>query len=528
MIMKILIVDDDDVIVEVIKNSVHWDTLGIEKVYTACDSDNAKQIIRREQIDLVVSDIEMPKESGLELLEWFRRQRYAGRFLLLTCHEKFSYAAKAVKLGAADYLLKPFNVEVMELVLQKNINILKKEQQREKNAAFGQWMMSNISEMRLTFFESLLNGKIMGDRKTIEENIRIRNLELDVTGKYRLVVSKVTNLESDYEQYGISTVWFMLKNIHSEQLCLMKRNERASCVEGEDNCIVITVCDDMNDQEIMERCRSLIRKCGDLLEATVTVCAGGPCTMETFQDESRRLQKLLKENVLFYGRPFLDTEVSNDKSSETGILDMEKLENLMEEKEQKKIMDYLKKQMDARIRLKVMNERTLKIIRMEFQQAVYGYLMKHGIMVSMLLSNPDALTVSQKAEQSVLDLLRWASFLLNQAFEVERELKQSKSMITQIQDYIREHYRENIGRNEIGEHFHMVPEYLAKIYKKKTGQTLKDYINEYRIEQAKIMLRNSDRRIIDIALENGFDNVSYFSTLFKKITGMAPNDYRKS
>lgn len=526
--MKILIVDDDDVIVEVIKDSVHWDILGIDRVYTACDSDSAKKIISRESIDIVISDIEMPKESGLELLEWFRGQRYTGRFLLLTCHEKFSYAAKAVELGAADYLLKPFNVEAMELVLRKNINILKKEHQREKNAAFGQWMMSNISEMRLTFFESLLNGKILGDRKTIEENIRIRNLELNVIGKYRLVVSKVTNLEADYEQYGISTVWFMLKNVHSEQLCMMKKNERSACVEGEDCCIVITVCDDMNDSEIMERCQRLIRKCGDLLEATVTVCAGSPCEMEVFQDESRRLQRILKENVIFYGQSFLDTEFNIDPSSETGILDMEKLENLMEEKEQKKIMDYLKTQMDSRIRLKVMNERTLKIIRVEFQQAVYGYLMKHGIMVSKLLSDPDAITVSQKAEQSVLDLLRWASFLLNQAFEAEKEIRQSKSMITQIQDYIREHYQENIGRNEIGEHFHMVPEYLAKIYKKKTGQTLKDYINEYRIEQAKIMLRNSDRRIIDIALENGFDNVSYFSTLFKKITGMSPNDYRKS
>ena len=526
--MKILIVDDDDVIIEVIKDSVHWDTLGIHEVYTACDSKTAKEIISREKTDIVISDIEMPKESGLELLEWFRLQKYTGRFLLLTCHEKFSYAARAVELGVADYLLKPFSVEAMEFVLQKNIGILKKESQLEKNAAFGQWMMSNLSEMRLTFFESLINGKILGNRETVAENIQIRNLGLDMSVKYRLVVSKVTNLETDYEQYGIGTIWFMLKNIHSELLCQMKKNERVSCMERENCCIIIAVCDALEDEEILERCSLLVKKCGELLEATVTSCIGGLCAMEDFQEESRRLQKVLNENVVYYGQPFFDDVMDLNADSETGILDMEQMRRLLEEKELKKIMDYLKKQMDSMIHLKAMNGTTLKIISLEFQQAVYGYLMRHGIMVSKLISDRDTLAVSQKAEQSVLDLLRWANYLLNQAFQMEDEVQQSKSLVSQIKEYIRLHYPENIGRNEIGEYFHMVPEYLAKVYKKKTGQTLKDSINEYRIEQAKIKLKNTDERIIDIAMECGFDNVSYFSTLFKKITGSSPNDYRKS
>ena len=92
---------------------------------------------------------------------------------------------------------------------------------------------------------------------------------------------------------------------------------------------------------------------------------------------------------------------------------------------------------------------------------------------------------------------------------------------------MKEHYRENIGRNEISAEFYLAPEYLAKMYKRQTGISLKDYINEYRIKQAKLLLEKEEMQISDVAETVGFDNFTYFSTLFKKYTGMSPNSYRK-
>ncbi|HPU62820.1 MAG TPA: helix-turn-helix transcriptional regulator, partial [Mobilitalea sp.] len=65
-----------------------------------------------------------------------------------------------------------------------------------------------------------------------------------------------------------------------------------------------------------------------------------------------------------------------------------------------------------------------------------------------------------------------------------------------------------------------------KVYKKKTGISLKNYINEYRIERAKELLLTSDKSISDIAEAVGFDNFSYFSTLFKKVTGLSPKEFK--
>ena len=136
--MRILLVDDDTVILDDLRYSIHWDKLGIDRVDTAQDAATAKEILAREPVDIVISDIEMPQESGLDLLRWYRENNLKGKFLLLTCHESFRYATAALKLHAGEYLMKPFNVEMMELVLQKFIQELQREKEQESARILGQ------------------------------------------------------------------------------------------------------------------------------------------------------------------------------------------------------------------------------------------------------------------------------------------------------------------------------------------------------------------------------------------------------
>ena len=100
--MQVLIVDDDMATVDVIKNSVKWKELGVSDIFTAYNIQLAKEILKEHNIDIVISDIEMPQGSGIDLLEWFRREELPGDFLLLTCHESFDYASNAIKYQALD------------------------------------------------------------------------------------------------------------------------------------------------------------------------------------------------------------------------------------------------------------------------------------------------------------------------------------------------------------------------------------------------------------------------------------------
>jgi len=108
--MKVLIVDDDELLVRKIVNGLDWGKLGVNSVFTANDTGQAKQILREYSIQLLVTDIEMPggEGSGLGLIQWIREQQMDCKCIIISSHSSFSYAQQAIKLQSCQYLLKHF------------------------------------------------------------------------------------------------------------------------------------------------------------------------------------------------------------------------------------------------------------------------------------------------------------------------------------------------------------------------------------------------------------------------------------
>lgn len=348
MKLKTLIVDDDMPTVELIRSSVDWRRLGIGAVYTAYNITQAKKQLIETGADIVISDIEMPRGSGLELLEWVREQKLDTEFLLLTCHERFDYAVNAVKLRAAEFLLKPFDVEVMEAALRR-----------------------------------LADERRRGAGETVAEP-----------------------------------------------------------------------------------------------------AAEPP-----------------------------------DEGDRTPALELEKLEALLDGRNKMELMNYVRGCIAARGGVE------FRKLQHEIMQAVYTYLGKRDLSVAWLFANEYLVQLSERAGASATDLLRWFNFLLEYTFAYEEEMRRRYRLSERVDAYIREHYAEDIGRNEIAAAFFMSPEYLAKTYKKQTGLNLNDAIAHCRIEQAKRLLDRGER-VSDATMAVGFNNLGYFSTSFKKYTGMTPVQYK--
>ena len=136
--MKILIVDDQSAVLRSLENGINWKELGFSTVHTAGSAGEAKLILINYDIDILLTDIEMPEESGLELFHWAK-----GRFpnlvgVFLTSHADFGYVKEAMALGGFDYILQPARFSEVERVLlsaadkaRSNVHIEKLKKNRK-------------------------------------------------------------------------------------------------------------------------------------------------------------------------------------------------------------------------------------------------------------------------------------------------------------------------------------------------------------------------------------------------------------
>lgn len=156
--LKLLLVDDEKLSLEVMKTHADWKSMHVDQVYTAYHADGARRILENTEIDIIICDIEMPGESGLELMKWLGQHDKRIIKILLSCHKDFNYAAEAIRYGVFSYLLKPVDMEELTRTIeQAEKELVKMDAQKGKIIRIrerkGGWRA-----LREQFWYELVNG----------------------------------------------------------------------------------------------------------------------------------------------------------------------------------------------------------------------------------------------------------------------------------------------------------------------------------------------------------------------------------
>ena len=132
--------------------------------------------------------------------------------------------------------------------------------------------------------------------------------------------------------------------------------------------------------------------------------------------------------------------------------------------------------------------------------------------------------------ENIEQLSVWLSSVMNEYFSYVFELQDVKhaDSIYKAERFIKENYMQKISLNDVAGHVYLSKAYLSKIFKEETGISLVNYINRLRIDKSKTLLKDHSLSLADIAALVGFDDQSYFSKIFKGITGVSPGKYRKN
>lgn len=117
--MRILLVDDEVVALNALKKRVDWIKYGFTEVYTAKDTETAKRIMERGNVEVVLCDVEIQGENGLKLISYIKENYADTKCVMITCHADFEYVQQAMRYGARDYILKPIDYEELDALLMQ-------------------------------------------------------------------------------------------------------------------------------------------------------------------------------------------------------------------------------------------------------------------------------------------------------------------------------------------------------------------------------------------------------------------------
>lgn len=494
--LKVLVIDDEAPI-------RHWLEFCVNKaegyVITGVASNGMEGVERfkEEKPDIVVTDVEMPGVNGLEMLEQMNVIDPNFYAIILTSHEDFSYARKAIELGTAEYILK---TEITEASL---FNLLQKATKYIQNHHLVNISMHD-HDNRTDYLQSVaLHKKAF---PTTLDEFKKHGIELEEKGLVAFVLWNHDSVLNAQELFG------KLKGF-SNMIYFSIGFERTAALAN---------IDAQSYYEVMEslpiQCESIIKEKQCFLGISDVV--------ETFAEASNIFNiASARCNMSFYNPK---THVISEGKMESEKLKHSEGYKVSFHKELLK-QNYLKA-------IEVKND-VLQAVLKEQPSNIDGIKKLFLSFVSSLLyfTHEDIDEIEHSVEEATkliqdsicMEELLYAVNNKFDIFQVKLEKVSSCSVdILQAITYMEEHYQEKISLTSVANEVSFSPEYFSRLFIKETGVNFVVYLNNIRMKNAINMLETTNMKVYEIAEKVGYSSLSYFSTAFKKKVGKNPYEYQ--
>lgn len=530
---KVIIVEDEIPIRNIIVKIIDWNQLGFELVYQADNGQMALAYLQSNPVDLVITDISMPFMDGLDLCKNISEYWPDTTIIILSGHSEFNYAQKAISLGVSNYISKP----VTKASFSQTLNEIKSEMDEKmtarKNLDFlRKQYHQNKDLLKNKFFNNLIMGynqnNLYDQKSIIEENF---------AASAYIVASLI--LEDDKEE--LEGFWgkdrplleFAVLNLVSE---LFNEIEQDIVFLGPGNqiCFILKLKDN-NDSEYSSIIQVLERSCRlveELFSVKATIGVSDVCL--SYSDLSFAYSEAvtaLEYRVLEGSDRVILKSNMEGKSTYTVTKLGEQLTRLEysikvgDHSGTKKIITYI---------FSVINYERIDI------NGFRTFLMQ--IVITILKAYND---IETKEKKDILDYKIFSQlFEINDFEEIKgyllnlcNEFSNKISMIRDDEDlnhvneaiaYIKDNYQDPLlSLESLCKVLYLSSGHFSRLFKKSTGVTFIDYLTKVRIDQAKYLLANTSQKMYEISLNIGYEDPNYFSYNFKKNTGMTPSEWRK-
>ncbi len=524
---KILIVDDEKIYSRGAKQ-VLSDNFPNLTIFVAENGLEALGIIESDSIDGMLLDIRMPKMDGVELLKTLKQKGIHIKTIILSGFDDFEYMKSALDYGAVDYLLKP--IVPKDLISTYKKLVAEVEREKKLNQDFERakaHMTVHHEQLKEKFFQDVVQ-KEMTDEEFIE---RVKLLKLNILSKdYCIAVLEISEYHIFETQEKKQLINICVKEYLDDEL---KGIDGVELFQSNSSQFILMFYKKhmVEDYEIklIERIKGAIEN-----EFRINTLAG----MGQWKTGCQKIGQSFFEAV--NGVKYASA------SGNTDVVDMAKVKGIAT------AGDYIDENV-FQINLKLGNQdEVVEMVNAAFaefentkKEAWDANLFNLFCLKLMVLTmevlreiNVDCGSMGGNQTEMIMRVLNSTSYQeqkeivlgwIDQVMQAtnKNRMMRHKIIVEKAKNIINQKFVSPIGVKDIADEMGLNPNYLGHVFKGNTQMSINDYVNQVRVNKAKSLLKNSDLLIYQIADRVGFNDPQYFSTVFKKLVGISPKEYKE-
>jgi two-component system response regulator YesN len=530
--LKLIIVDDERATREKLIENMDWDNLRIQVAGEARDGEEGLELAQRLQPDIILMDVRMPRMNGMECAAEIRKSGSECKIIFLSGYTDKEYLKSAIQMKAVDYIEKPIDLDELHTVLEKTVSICEEEQ---LNRISQEEIHSKI-EMSQLWIKQELALEMIGrspDAPAIKKQLESLRIPVNLNDNYRCIVLKF-NLHriNDADGSGI-----MQKEKVLDAIYCGFESASDPCVAGalDGSHAILHVCgrtsgqvaDIRNSLKRIQAAFDSMYQCDGAVTAGIGKQVRG---MENLHLSYHNARRALEKSFLTGYDSILLCE---DETEPAGLADADeipvKLRALFRDGDLEQALSFVEELQTSCIRqADRLRIQSVKAVYLSLLLEVSTIARDNGLAAGTEWKDRELQWAELVNQCTIHELTALIREKLTALFGQSREIMGKSKKIRSAMEYIKEHFSEDLSVVRIAEHLEMRSTYLSTLFKKETGQVLSEYIEAIRMEKAKELLQDDRLKMNDVAQSVGYNNANYFTSVFKKATGVYPSEYRRN
>ncbi len=512
--LTILIVDDEELVLKTLRNTIPWEENGFEIIGEASNVTEALKVYDATKPDIVITDVRMGESNGLSLVKELRERGEKVEIIILSGYNEFEYVQQALANKVVAYILKPFtNEEILNV-----LNDVKKNIETHKENA--RIIDNYIAQQENTTLMDIFNGNI--PVAIVEAELEKLNIKIP---KGNFMVS-VIRIDKSGEEFSTS------RNL-SDIIDYMIGRNKCFILKHSINTNTIVLLMFVRDQHEISIADKLIEKIYDTHKndnvGNIYIGVSGIFRNVSKLSVAYSQANQALESSLFCGSSKIVyyTDIVNSKSI-SPVLTIADFNEILQSvktdgREANLILD---KFFDNILTKPLVDTMDIKYTILDLYIFLTKAIIKDAVATEAIFGR----RVHPMAEVWQLETINgikvWIKDIVNALCDAKMFIVSDSysNIVQRTVEYIMSNYYEQISVEEIANKLYVSAGHLMRVFKKETGKTFVEYLMEYRISIAKSLLMKGEYRIYEVANMVGYKDSKYFCRIYKKLTNTSPSN----